>query len=136
MKFASGRIEQEFSSPAFNQRTRSLLEEADTFCSQFLGWDFTITCLLRTPQENDALYGGKGDHLIGVHVDGRGADIRTRDAGTERVALVSGLLNFRWIYDPQRPGFKVAVIEDGIHAGSGPHLHLQTCSNTTLRAHD
>jgi hypothetical protein len=101
-----------------------------------VGWEtVTLTSIHRTPEENDALYGGKGDHLDGVHVEWRGVDIRTSDIHPLDLIHVQNGINALWLYDPERPALMCAVIEgDGIAVGSSaPHLHCQSHPNTVLR---
>jgi hypothetical protein len=91
----------------------------------------TITSLLRTPAENDALYGGDGKHLVGVHVAGRGADLRWPE--TSEIAMqLSEHLNTKWVYDPERRYYQVCVLEGGApgSGSSGRHVHVQVHPNT------
>lgn len=132
MRFASLRIAEEYEAK-INPFLRGLLEDAQDFAASLFQWNLFVTCLLRTPEENDKLYGGKGTHLTGVHVDGRGADIRTRDVDPEHVYGLAGYLNERYTYDPDRPLLHVALFEDGISRGSGAHLHLQCHPHTRNR---
>jgi hypothetical protein len=98
-------------------------------------WDFYLTCIHRSPAENDALYGGKGDHLSGVHVSWRGVDVRTMGVDPSAVLDVTTATNDSWIYDPAREGMKVALLEGGRDVGSsGPHLHFQIVQDATVPA--
>lgn len=142
MRFATDRIAKEWAGAELKGASvvpalTGLVDDAQDFARSLYQWDFTLTCLLRTAEENDALYIGKGyhpgTHLDGVHVRGRGADIRSRDVDPEALEGIVGYLNERYIYDPERPTLKVALLEDGISAGSGAHLHLQVHPRTGMR---
>lgn len=136
MKFASLKQAEEFQR-GISPFLAAILEDADEFARVLHGWELYITSLLRTPEENDALYvargHAKGTHRNGVHVDGRGGDIRTRDVSDYSVKGLAGYLNSKYQYDPERPKMKVAVIEDGITAGSAKHLHCQVHPRTAMR---
>ena len=99
------------------------------------GWDPVLTCVLRTAAENDVLYGGHGDHVTGVHVVGRGVDIRTFDVDQAVVRTVAAYVNSEWIYDPERPVMRCAIIEGEGPGSSGPHMHLQSHPSTVPRTY-
>ena len=119
-----------------NPTMKEVALDAITF-AEALGWDPMLTCILRTPAENDVLYGGHGDHFTGVHVDGRGVDIRTVDVSPAHVAAVVAHINQTWVYapgDPTRVAKRCAFLEDDCNPGSSaPHLHLQVFPTTAER---
>lgn len=137
MKYGSLRIASEWIEGKLEPALRALAEEAQDLAWSLYQWEFYLTSILRTPAENDALYVARGfhpgTHTDGVHVRGRGIDIRTRDVDPEAVEGLAGFLNERYVYDPDRPHLLVALMEDGITAGSGRHLHLQISPNTKNR---
>lgn len=137
MRFLSDRVSKEWVEGKLDPKLRGLVEEAADFAQSLYQWDLFLTCLLRTSRENDELYVemgyAPGTHTDGVHVRGRGADIRVRDVDPDSVAGLTGYLNEKYVYDPDRPALKVALLEDGIHAGTAAHLHLQTHANTQNR---
>lgn len=132
MRFASVRIAEEYKHH-IDPALRGLLEEAQDFAESLYQWNLLITCLLRTPEENDACYAHDGTHRDGVHVHGRGADIRTRDVDGDNVRGLLGFLNEKFIYDPERPKLKVALYETFGIGSTAPHLHLQVHPNTRNR---
>ena len=109
---------------------RLVLESFEAYTVAVSDWEPLITCLLRTPEENDQLYGGQGDHMDGVHVEGRAADIRTFDVAKDRVAEAVAWLNSRWVYDTLRPGMRVGLIEGCGPGSNAPHLHVQVSTRT------
>lgn len=111
------------------------LDSIASFAHSGYDWEFEITCLLRTPEENDACYDCKGDHMTGVHVVGRGADIHTLGVPPAVVEAVVKYVNEHLIYDPNRPEMVVALLE-GAAPGAGstaPHLHIQVHPSTQSR---
>jgi len=110
---------------------RGIVEDAEDYATVY-PWEFFVTCIMRTPAENDACYGGKGDHLDGVHVEGRGIDIRTRDVDEWAVKGLVGYVNNRFIYDPERPKMKVALYEPAGYGSTAQHLHLQAHPRTRM----
>lgn len=136
MQFKSGRIEEEWLSEGLqgpksvSPLLRYLLNAFEGYTVALYDWEPLVTCLIRTPEENDVLYGGHGDHLNGVHVEGRGADVRIFDESREAVSAAVDWLNQRWVYDPDRPEKKVALMEGCGAGSSAPHLHLQVCHAT------
>jgi hypothetical protein len=128
--FANARISREWE--LVNPLLRKIVLEATEYAA-WLGWQLLLTCLVRTSLENDALYGGHGDHLTGVHVIGNGADVRTRDQKPSVVAQVASYVNSRWVYDPTRPQMVVALNEGAGVGSSAVHLHVQVHARTVPR---
>jgi hypothetical protein len=94
----------------------------------------TLTCLMRTPAEDAALYHDP-KHEPGVHCFGRGADISVRNLSSGEVTRLVNTINDRWQYDVRRPLMMCAIYEDGTHADStGAHIHLQVHPDTKLIA--
>ena len=58
----------------------------------------------------------------------RGTDIRSRCYPDPQA--VADDINRRYVYDPERPAKKVAVLHD---SGQGEHIHLQTHPRTARR---
>lgn len=142
MQFETDRIKAEFSrlqpaspgGPLVTLMLLHVLTSIDNYAQAIWNWDIMLTCLLRTPEENDACYGGLGDHLTGVHVVGRGGDIRTHEVPPETVQKTADWINDQLIYDPTRPKYLVAFIEGAGAIGStAPHLHIQCHPNTVSR---
>jgi hypothetical protein len=131
MKFKSSRIESEWNDPRLSVMLKQIVEEAEAYARARHDWEFTLTCLMRTPKENDAQYYNDGSHLTGVHVVWRGGDIRTRDVDPSAVQDVTTFINDRHVYDPTRPGMKVALLEGA--ATGGPHVHIQVSPATKRR---
>lgn len=135
MRFKSVRIEAEWASPKLSPLLRDILIAASGRALERWEWEFFITCIYRTPEENDALYGGKGDHLTGVHPSWRGVDVRILGVDPGAVLDVTTTVNDSWVYDPAREGMKVALLEGGRDVGStGAHLHFQVSPATARRA--
>lgn len=91
----------------------------------------TITCLLRSQQEQDDIYLSHRDPLIrkkyrekpwlSVHQFGRGADVRF-DFPLGWLKEIIEYLNKKYPYDPNRPEKKTAMVHN---SGSGEHIHIQ-----------
>ena len=134
MLFKSDRIAAEWADPLLNQKLKSIVTAAAERALQRWDWEFFITCIHRTPEENDALYGGRGDHLTGVHVVWRGVDVRTRGVDPSAVLDITTNVNDSWLYDSAREGMLVALPEGGKDFGSsGAHLHFQVSPVTIER---
>lgn len=106
-------------------RLQEIFADVQAHAFEVFGWAFLVTCIFRTAQEDAALEG------TGVHVVGRGIDIRTMDRPASQVAAITAYANGKFQYDFRRPSKPVAY---SAPHGDGPHLHLQTCANTKLRA--
>lgn len=123
MKFLTPRLEAEWKDKRLALTTKLVLADAAARAAK-LGWEFTITCIYRTPAEDMAVNGS------GIHVDWRAVDIRTRDQKLDTVERVVAETNNAWQYDPARPLMVVAYAKPH---GTGPHLHIQTCAKTQRR---
>lgn len=132
MNFKTARVAQEWNDPRLDPLLKRIVTEAAGRAIERWNWSMTLTCIFRTSEENDALYSGDGKHLTGVHVVGRGVDVRTQDADPSAVLDITTFTNDRWTYDPERDGMRVALPEGSGIGSSGPHLHFQ-CSSATLQ---
>jgi len=86
-----------------------------------------VTCIFRTPEEEETAGGKSGVHMTNPH---RAIDLRIKNLVGDYQLKANALaetLNSLWIYDPTRPNLKVAISK--VH-GSGPHVHLQVSNNT------
>ncbi len=124
MRFASDRIEREWTSGLVHPLLRSLIQDAILYASSRWQWDLFVTCILRTREEDKELEGS------GIHCEGRAIDIRTKDIDRDAVQDLTDYLNDTWAYDPKRPRLVVAISKPH---GSGPHLHIQVHPNTKRR---
>jgi hypothetical protein len=104
---------------------RTIFEDVQAHAFEVFGWAFLVTSIFRTAEEDAALEG------TGVHVVGRGIDVRTMDRPASQVAAVTAYANGKFQYDFRRPSKPTAY---SAPHGDGPHLHLQTCANTRPRA--
>lgn len=135
MRFKTERIGVEWNSGQVNPLLHAIVLKAADRAAQRWNWDFVLTCIYRSPDENDALYGSSGRHRTGVHVLWRAVDIRTRDADPSAVLDITTYINDRYEYDPGREGMHVALPEGGGMLGStAAHLHLQVSPETRLRS--
>lgn len=126
------RVAEEWKRGKIHPLLRGILEDAQDFALDLWQWPFVVTCILRTPAENDALYQNDGTHRDGVHVQGRGADIRIRDVDHNAVDSVVHYINNRFVYDPERPKMKCALKEGTGPGSSGPHMHIQAHPRTRM----
>jgi hypothetical protein len=79
------------------------------------------TCLLRTEEEQAALYeAGQAASKSSVHCDGRGADWRMVTPSIVAMDL-RDYINRKYVYDFARPDKKTLLI----HGGTANHLHFQ-----------
>ena len=122
--FNSMDMEQDFYSNKINSLLRRVVLDAAEFSMNTLGWILHGTSLLRTAEEDKALKGS------GVHVDGRGFDVRTKGQPKKNVDALAKYVNDRWQYDPARPKLLVCFTEPH---GSGPHAHFQVHPKTRRR---
>lgn len=72
----------------------------------------------------------KGDRGVHGTIPCRGLDVRSR-IYADRAEAIAAAINRKFVYDPQRPHLKVAVLHG---KGKNRHLHLQVHPATTLRA--
>lgn len=133
MKFKTDRIHAEWLSPHLDGRLKQIVSEAANRADQRWDWEFTLTCIYRTPEENDALYGHDGKHRMGVHVMWRGADVRIYGVDADAVLDIATFVNDRWNYDPDREGMRCALIEGNGVGSSARHVHFQSSPNTVER---
>lgn len=124
MIFVSPRLESEWTDPRLWLMVKQMVEQAAAYALAQYGWEFTITSIHRTPEEDAAL------DASGVHVAWRAIDVRTRDVPEAQVKDVGRWINERYWYDPKRLALQCAVWKPH---GSGPHLHLQCHANTVSR---
>lgn len=144
MRFKSERIRAEwFGADQDGRRITPTMKEVALQAIRFAethDWDPELTEVLRTPLENDLCYGGHGDHMMGVHVVGRGVDVSIRGISRELVRAVIDHVNADWVYDPARPLMRCALLHEK-PAEPGPpyrppivpHLHLQVFPTTVER---
>ncbi len=121
MKFLEPRIQAEWESSALDPTVRRIVLEAAAYAAARWDWEFALTSIWRSPEEDRAL------GASGIHGEWRAVDVRTRDVPPEAIEDVARAINGRWIYDPERPHFLVCV---SAPHGSGPHLHFQAHART------
>ena len=122
----SSRIANELASDALDQNLRSVIKDAHDYLYRIWTQDLILSCLLRTPEEDKALYHDP-NHEPGVHCFGRGADVSVRFMSSAEVSGLCNTINSSWQYDPSRPNMVVALYESAGHQDStAPHIHLQT----------
>lgn len=122
--FKDARIRSEWDSMLLHPYARIITLELCILGMQ-RGWFPLLTCIYRTYKE-DVELGGSGLHLAW-----RAVDVRTHDQDPAVVSEVCGVLNRRWVYDPDRPALNVALNRPH---GTGPHVHIQAHPYTVLRA--
>lgn len=87
--------------------------------------DITITCLLRSQEEQDQIYGNEESYKKkpwkSVHQFFRGADIRTRGLSKNIIDDILFILNTIQ-YDDKRPEMKTAIYGNKRHKN---HIHIQ-----------
>lgn len=121
MKFASLRIEAEWNDPRLSPMVRAIVTEAADHALERYEWEFTLTSIQRSDEEDQALGGS------GVHVAWRAVDVRTRDRHIWMAERVGEWINERWRYDSRRPRLQCCVYKPH---GTGRHLHVQVHPNT------
>jgi len=92
--------------------TSSLLED--------VGHECVVTGLLRTRQEQIAIYGDAPP--ISVHEVHRGADIRANLMDKKVAQGIVDTINSHMAYDLERPNLKTALLHG---KGANIHIHLQ-----------
>jgi hypothetical protein len=128
--FASSRIGNEWATDDLSLGLRPLVQAAADYLQRNFSLNMVVTCLLRTAEEDAALYHDP-THVPGVHVVGRGADISVRNLSSGEAIRVVNIINDRWSYDPARPNMRCALYETTADPGvTGPHIHIQVHPNT------
>ena len=122
MRFVSERVEREWKSSKLDTRLKNIVTDVAEYAKERWNWEFTITSIYRTPQEDAAL------QASGIHCDWRAVDVRTRGRSAAEIEDIARYANSRWQYDPRRPRLKVCFKE--VH-GTGPHAHFQVHERTT-----
>jgi len=119
LEFKTPRIKSEWHSDLIHPRLRVVILYAHGWLLNTYGIPATLTELIRTAEENRAIY---GDDQVSVHQVGRGADIRCQGPGfpTNVGASLSQAVNAAFAYSA---GKLVAVYEP--EAKKGAHVHLQ-----------
>lgn len=129
-------LSDQWASDDIDGKLRTLVNQAASYLYRIWNQDIVVTCLLRTPEEDKALYHDP-EHEPGVHCYGRGADISTKLMSPAEIDGLVEYLNGEWIYDPDRPTKLVAMYETGLQPGStAPHIHLQSHQNTVPKFQD
>lgn len=125
MKFkpeSETRLEKEWDDPQLSRNVKDIVEDVAKYAKKKWKWDFLITSIYRTPEEDAAL------HASGIHSAWRAVDVRTLDQQEEAINDVADYTNTKWKYDPERPAMKVCFKEPH---GSGVHAHFQVHPRTT-----
>ena len=121
MKFASARVEREWQNAKLDARLKSIVTDVAAYARKRWNWEFTITSIYRTPEEDTAL------QASGIHCEWRAVDVRTRGRSAGEIEDVARYTNANWMYDPKRPRLKVCFKEPH---GTGPHAHFQVHQRT------
>jgi len=122
--FKTKRQAEEF--PLVSPCLRGLVLDVAFYVGRRYGAPIVITDLLRSPEEQDAIYGDNPEYLKNpwksVHMFGRGCDIRSRNFTHAQIAELLRYIESAWPYDPKRPEMHTAIIHS---VRLGLHLHLQ-----------
>jgi len=125
MKFKTDRIQKEFESNQLPWKLVRIIQMIENFCLAKYNYEITITDILRTQEEQDAIYEYSDKYREkpwkSVHQVWRGVDLRTRDMPSEAINEISDMVN-KIQYDPNRPEKKSCIYHN---VGAGIHLHLQ-----------
>ena len=124
MRFASARARAEWQDKRLDPLLKIIVTEVAAYARKRWKWEFTVTSIYRTPQEDAAL------KASGIHSAWRAVDVRTRARSATAVADISRYANDKWIYDPRRPLLNVCFAEPH---GTGPHAHFQVHANSKAR---
>ena len=122
IQFASDRIRSEWKSPSLTSIVKQITKEAAHYARSKWNWDFYLTSIHRSPEEDTALGGS------GIHVAWRAVDVRSSTT-TEAIKDVMDHINARWQYDPKRPTIKICV---SATQGTSPDMHFQAHPNTVV----
>ncbi len=121
IRFKTSKIEHEWAGESIDPKLRKIIQLVDAFCGiEAPGYaGITLTSIMRTEEEERKIYDDP-EHKPGVHVFGRGADIRTEDMPADLALRVSKFLK----QITYRKGSKhtTAVYGDERHQD---HIHVQ-----------
>ncbi len=115
------RLEKEWKDPKLAKAVKDMVENVAKYAKKKWKWQFVITSIFRTPEEDAAL------QASGIHGAWRAVDVRTMDQKEEAINDVANYANTKWQYDPQRPSMNVCFKE--VH-GNGVHAHFQVHPRT------
>jgi hypothetical protein len=124
IQFKDDRVRSEWTEDnRVDPRIRTLVYLAHGYILATFGVPATLTCLIRTVEENTALY---GYDRPSVHVYGRGADLRCTGDGfpTTAGASIADFLNAVASYGWEATK-NVALHELPASSKRGEHVHLQ-----------
>lgn len=109
IQFKEPRLLEEWETKA-HPMLRAVVMEAEDFATKQFNSDMTITCIVRTPEENAA----DGGLPQSAHLTGRAADIRLLKTSDQCQAFVEHLVK---TWGP----IVCALVHNG---GTGPHIHV------------
>lgn len=95
INFKTPRIRDEFAQlPTKNPAMFDLLDRLNSWVANTYKKDITITCIYRTPEENDALYNGLLERPKGSpHVYWKAVDLRSRGFTQVELSAICAWLN-------------------------------------------
>jgi protein tyrosine phosphatase len=125
MKYKSDRIRTEFGQlPYKNMPLFDIITRLDSYAQDTFNKEITLTCILRTKEENDALYASTPPEQrpkATPHVFWGACDLRSSTFSDDEIASLVAWLNSSF-KNPSKA--KVAIYH--CIAGNAPHFHIQS----------
>lgn len=112
------KTKEDFRDPKLNPMVKAITLYANEYCLEHFGIGLFLTSIYRP-----------GD---GIHGDHRAIDSDNDALSDDKMREVEAHINEKFVYDPQRPRYKVCIYHT-VKGRGGDHLHMQTHRNTRLR---
>ncbi len=126
MKFKTSLLATEFYGANLDARLRAVILELDLQAARKFAQELTITCVLRTPEEQAAFY-PKNPKKPSRHLDrpSRAVDFRSLGLGSEVIDFLQAHVKVWW------PEFDFLINDRG---AANPHIHVEIDSIPTNKS--
>ena len=132
IQFKYARLKDQFDSPSVDSRLKDIVYWLASWCWYNLEKSIIITHILRTQEQQDAIYNGNASYVRepwqSVHQYGRGVDLSVKYYTQVEIARIQDTLNKKFLYNKE--GKNTCVVHD---VGLGEHIHIQVDNSTETK---